>query len=845
MHPRDGHRECPSCLGMQHLLDDIEKPCVAAEGLTLKERVQRARHLTGSRKEVASGPSEEEHPCKRKRGPTPGPDRVTDNPRCPGRECQKTDCLMCQAYNAATRAARSGNALAIVLAALRKVISSEDHDAMNLVDAALITHSQLTRDTLLTKQDAEENLSNKHLVMLDQLDTAIKVLSLFSPHTFLVQNLGGMTEGVLNPGEALHEVLEPLGHAPNYAWTVGRNAHQIPYRKERKEAIVQVSTSKQPTGFYSKYFLVPKKDGGLRPILDLRQLNRFIKVLPFKMLTTTQEPGEWFTSIDLKDAYFHVPICRDHHPFLRFAFQDRVFQFKVLPFGLSLSPRVFARSSYKGHGNGNLACSGSLSQSKQEQEQSKSSATHSVCGDFTEFPTNGGLFISPEGDKAVQSGSVISSKQEDEANSVPAVAEYDCSGSECDPPWPPSSPSTTTVGKPLQTASKIRPTCEDEGYTEVYPDVMPYEEQEVTITKDSFRKHSSEGVDDNNGCLSDRMRSSVGRQICQRSLGASLDLRTYQCAGAQGSPPLPEDFSPITAKQTCLDKDRQYVCSVSQPPGWHQISTLSPVQWGKEQESVSTALKMKRCRMLISWSTKGPKIWNTQMWPWRWRLRMLHQLLSRWMKTLNVDYLFPRRLEAQNMVVSVAASKAGDLDLVSVVVSPLQDGDSEWRCFCYGLTLTGGRLRTQVADSEQGMSFGREVLSFPGFAPKVVFLCSKRCLAVVLASLSDAAGQEGSCYKLGPGMCCPLQRLLLWSSQKLLSLKAVYIPGVANKAEDLMSRTGPLPGECRLHPKVVRLIWGQFGMAKIDLFATAETTHCNQWYSLSNQGDPLGIDASQ
>ncbi len=77
---------------------------------------------------------------------TLGPDRVTDNPRCPGKEYQKIDRLMCQAYNAASRAAQSGNALEIVLAALRKVIRSEDRDALNLVDAALITHSQLTRD---------------------------------------------------------------------------------------------------------------------------------------------------------------------------------------------------------------------------------------------------------------------------------------------------------------------------------------------------------------------------------------------------------------------------------------------------------------------------------------------------------------------------------------------------------------------------------------------------------------------------------------------------------------------------------------------------------------------------
>ena len=32
------------------------------------------------------------------------------------------------------------------------------------------------------------------------------------------------------------------------------------------------------------YFLVPKKDSGFHPILDLRQLNQFVKVLPFHML---------------------------------------------------------------------------------------------------------------------------------------------------------------------------------------------------------------------------------------------------------------------------------------------------------------------------------------------------------------------------------------------------------------------------------------------------------------------------------------------------------------------------------------------------------------------------------
>ncbi|XP_043992837.1 uncharacterized protein LOC122842759 [Gambusia affinis] len=115
-----------------------------------------------------------------------------------------------------------------------------------------------------------------------------------------------------------------------------------------KGAIEAVDPLRHPGGYYSTYFLVPKKTGGFRPILDLRGLNQYLKVLPFHMLTTAEvlravARGEWFTSIDLMDAYFHVPVAAEHRRFLRFAYQGRHWQFCVLPFGLSLSPRVFTR----------------------------------------------------------------------------------------------------------------------------------------------------------------------------------------------------------------------------------------------------------------------------------------------------------------------------------------------------------------------------------------------------------------------------------------------------------------------------------------------------------------------
>ncbi len=48
-------------------------------------------------------------------------------------------------------------------------------------------------------------------------------------------------------------------------------------------------------------------------------------------------------SICQTDAYFHVSVLPPHRPFLRFAFEGWAYQYKVLPFGLSLPPRIFTK----------------------------------------------------------------------------------------------------------------------------------------------------------------------------------------------------------------------------------------------------------------------------------------------------------------------------------------------------------------------------------------------------------------------------------------------------------------------------------------------------------------------
>ena len=117
------------------------------------------------------------------------------------------------------------------------------------------------------------------------------------------------------------------------------------YQLINKNAVEPVDNPNS-LGFYNRLFLVPKPNNRWRPILDLSTLNTFLHTGSFKMETpetirTSLQVGEWVTSIDFKDAYFHIPIHSQSRKYMRFHLQGRSYQFKALPFGLSTAPMEF------------------------------------------------------------------------------------------------------------------------------------------------------------------------------------------------------------------------------------------------------------------------------------------------------------------------------------------------------------------------------------------------------------------------------------------------------------------------------------------------------------------------
>ena len=86
----------------------------------------------------------------------------------------------------------------------------------------------------------------------------------------------------------------------------------------------------------------------MRPVINLKRLNEWVTPQHFKMegMSTLREllkTNDWMAKIDLKDAYFTIPMHPTHQPFLRFMVNQQHYQFTCLPFSLSCVPWVFTK----------------------------------------------------------------------------------------------------------------------------------------------------------------------------------------------------------------------------------------------------------------------------------------------------------------------------------------------------------------------------------------------------------------------------------------------------------------------------------------------------------------------
>ena len=111
---------------------------------------------------------------------------------------------------------------------------------------------------------------------------------------------------------------------------------------------VIVKTVNESDQFVSPIFIRKKKNNEFRMVLNLKWLNQYIPYHHFKMDTfekalTLVKKDMFFCSVDLRHAYYSVPVAKEHQKYLKFKWNNNLYMFTCFPNGLALCPRYFTK----------------------------------------------------------------------------------------------------------------------------------------------------------------------------------------------------------------------------------------------------------------------------------------------------------------------------------------------------------------------------------------------------------------------------------------------------------------------------------------------------------------------
>ncbi|XP_030584735.1 uncharacterized protein LOC115779969 [Archocentrus centrarchus] len=467
-----------------------------------------------------------------------------------------------------------------------------------------------------------------------------------------------------------------------------------------KRAICIVPPDQSRSGFYSRYFLVPKRGGrGLRPILDLRALNEFLRKYKFRMLTHASlvrlvRQGDWFTSVDLKDAYFHIPIYPPHRRYLRFAFRGICYEYRVLPFGLSLSPRVFVR------------CTEAAIAPLRQQ----------------------GIRLATYLDDWL----LLARSEQEAATQTCVVVKH-----------------LTDLGFIINTEKSVLSPAQHIIFLGLSLDSISFTASLSAERVKAFR-----------ACLAlFRLHKLVRFRLCLLLLGLMASAILVVRLGRLHM----RDF-------------QRWVASLR----------LSPVRHGARRVTVTVD-----CAMALR----------------RWR---------------HPDFLtqgVPMGTVQCGKVVTTDASLSG------------------WGGVHEGRSVRG--LWTLQRSHINCLELLAVFLTLRRFLP---FLQGHHVLVRTDNTTTVAyINRQGGLHSRQLHILA--RRLILWSSKRLLSLRATHIAGSLNLGADLLSRGAPLYGDWALHPAIVEQLWLRYSQASVDLFASEENAQCPRFFSLRDQSAPLGVDA--
>ena len=86
----------------------------------------------------------------------------------------------------------------------------------------------------------------------------------------------------------------------------------------------------------------------MRTILNLKQLNKHVTYQHFKMESLSDvfkiiQPNYWMASVDLKDAFYTIPIHNAYQKYFKFMWYQKFYKYLGMPNGYSDAMRVFTK----------------------------------------------------------------------------------------------------------------------------------------------------------------------------------------------------------------------------------------------------------------------------------------------------------------------------------------------------------------------------------------------------------------------------------------------------------------------------------------------------------------------
>ena len=173
----------------------------------------------------------------------------------------------------------------------------------------------------------------------------------------LLKLLGRYRDVIALPGEPLgattcieHHIRLKPDTKPVYvpAYRLPHSQRQIveDHVKDMKaQGVIQDSLSP----WNSPIFLVPKKDGSFRPVIDYRRVNEVTETEKYPLpvlkdlLMSLGEGNTIFSSLDLLSGYWQVKMAPSSRAITAFSTPNGHFEFKRMPFGLAAAPISFSR----------------------------------------------------------------------------------------------------------------------------------------------------------------------------------------------------------------------------------------------------------------------------------------------------------------------------------------------------------------------------------------------------------------------------------------------------------------------------------------------------------------------